>query len=316
MSLPLKLKLLLMIEGLVRPDVATTTPEKSRKKFKHGLKQLGWIIQYSPETLYSVKDEWIPVTEDGKIRLRIFRPLETSSLPVIVYFHGGGFVQGDIDTHDATCRRLAKHNQCVVVSVDYRLAPEFPYPIPGEDCYAATLWVVAHAKSFGGNPDRVVVMGDSAGGNLATVVCMMARDQTGPALAGQLLIYPALDATLSMPSINTYGTGYFLTKELIAWYVNHYCGKTENKRLPYLSPIFAENLRQLPPTVIVTAEFDPLKDEGELYATRLREAGNAVHYTEYKRMIHGFLSMPKLLRETRDLELQISLTLNQFFGRT
>jgi len=316
MSLPLKLKLLLLIESLVRPDVATTTPEKSRAKFKKGLKQLGWIIQYSPEKLYSIQDEWIPVPEGDKILLRIYRPDEASALPVILYFHGGGFVQGDIDTHDNLCRRLAKQNHCVVVSVDYRLAPEYPYPIPGEDCYAAMLWTVAHVKTFGGDTDKLVVMGDSAGGNLATVVCMMARDRNGPSIIGQLLIYPALDATLCMPSITANGEGYFLTKELIAWYVNHYCGKTDDKRQAYLSPLFAEDLTNLPPFLLITADYDPLKDEGELYARRLRDAGIEGSYTDYKRMIHGFFSMPKLLKETRDLERQVSLTLNQFFGRT
>lgn len=279
---------------------------------KKAIKELKALAQYPKENLFQVRDEAIKVSGDGEIVLRIYKPIEGDSLPLLLYFHGGGFVVGDLESHDSTCRRLAIQNKCVVVAVDYRLAPEYPFPIPCEDCYEATVWAVGNASSLGVNPDRVAVMGDSAGGNLATVVTMMARDRQGPAIACQVLIYPTTDATKSMNSIQSLSDGYLLTKDMIYWFSKNYCGLEGNLRQPYLSPLFATNLMNLPPALIITAEFDPLKDEGEAYAKKLRENGNQVTFREYAGMIHVFFQMPKYLAEARLAEAQITSFLRQY----
>jgi len=245
--------------------------------------------------------------------LRIYRPIEGKVLPLLLYFHGGGFVVGDLESHDSTCRRLAKQNECVVVAVDYRLAPEYPFPIPCEDCYEAIVWAVKNASSLGVNPERVAVMGDSAGGNLATVVAMIARDRKGPTIACQVLIYPTTDASKSMPSIESLKDGYLLTKEMIHWFSKNYCGLEDNLRQSYLSPLFATDLINLPPALVITAEFDPLKDEGEEYARKLKESGNHVVFKEYEGMIHVFFQMPKYLPEARMAEAQVASFLQQYF---
>jgi acetyl esterase len=312
MGVPLKLKLLLLYDRIVdRVDLTTLTPEDSRKQMEDGIKKVRSYIQYPDEELNEIREERVPVSGGDHITLRIYRPNSKAYLPLIIYFHGGGWVQGSLDTHDNSCRRLAKHNAAVVVSVDYRLAPEFPFPVPGEDCYTATEWAVEHAGSFGANPAQLIVMGDSAGGNMAALVALMARDKNGPRITMQVLIYPALDATLSMPSIHSLGEGYLLTEEKMRWYRDHYCGKEPDKTQPYLSPVFASDLTNLPPALIITAEFDPLKDDGKVYAKRLKEAGNEVVFKEYKGMIHAFLAMPKLLRSTREAEAQIAAVISQ-----
>jgi acetyl esterase len=304
MPLPFKLKFLLWLDGLNSPDISKLTPITSRANMRKSLNQLKWLIHEKDEVLFSIEERPLALRE-GLIKVRIYRPVEKKGLPLILFFHGGGFVQGDVYTHDHNCRRIAIQNNAVVVSVDYRLAPEFPFPVPGQDCYEATLWAVEHATSLGADPNKLIVMGDSAGGNLATVVAMMARDLGGPAIKAQVLIYPSLDATLSMSSVQHYGKGYFLTKEKMNWYVAHYTG-TADKKHPYLSPLLAPDLKCLPPALIITAEFDPLIDEGELYAKRLRNEGVSVVYKEYKGMIHGFFSMPGLLKEAREAESEIT----------
>lgn len=292
------------MDKLMGQDIKKLSPEQARAAMRKGVTQLQKLTRYREEKLFRVEERPI-VLRKGLIKARIYQPVEQDGLPLIMFFHGGGFVQGDVYTHDHNCRRLALQNNAVVVSVEYRLAPEFPFPIPAEDCYEATCWAVEQAKELGANPHKLVVMGDSAGGNLATVVCMMSRDRGGPPISAQVLIYPALDATLSMPSINRLGKGYFLTKEKMEWYVGHYSRNEANKRHPHLSPLFADKLQDLPPALIITAEFDPLLDDGETYAKKLKEAGVPVEYREYKGMIHAFFSMPGFLREAHEAEDQV-----------
>jgi acetyl esterase len=293
-------------------DFTKVTAAQFRADNKKAIKELKALAQYPQENLFQIRDETIKVSGEGAIVLRIYKPIEGNTLPLLLYFHGGGFVVGDLESHDSTCRRLAKQNKCVVVAVDYRLAPENPFPIPCEDCYAALEWAVKNASSLGANPTQVAVMGDSAGGNLATVVAMMARDKDGPKICCQVLIYPTTDATLSADSINKLATGYVLTREMMQWFVHHYCGNETDLKQPYLSPLFAENLKSLPPALIVTAEFDPLKGEGEAYAKKLKENGNQVVFKEYAGMIHVFFQMPKFLPEARMAEAQVSSFLQQY----
>jgi acetyl esterase len=227
-----------------------------------------------------------------EIPVRVYRPSPAQDLPALVYFHGGGFVICNLDTHDRLCRSLANASGCVVVAVDYRLAPEHKYPAAADDAYAATRYVAEHAVEFGIDPNRIAVGGDSAGGNLATVVALMARDRGGPALKFQLLIYPVTDFTEhSTQSERDYGHGYFLDVELMDWFGDQYFAADADRHSAYASPAKATDLRHLPPAFVLTGECDPLRDQGEAYAERLRSAGVAVAVTRYEGMIHPFLSL-------------------------
>ena len=214
-------------------------------------------------------------------------------LPVVVYFHGGGFVIGDIASHDTTCQRLAAGVPALVVSVDYRLAPEHRFPAAVDDCEAATAWASAHSPEFGGDPSRLAVAGDSAGGNLAAVIARRARAGGGPSIAFQLLVYPVTDMTRSLPSHTENGTGYLLDSDAMSWFLDNYLAKAD-RRHPDASPLFADDLSGLPPAFVLTAEFDPLRDEGEAYAERLRTAGVPVTTSRYDGMIHGFYGLDSI----------------------
>jgi acetyl esterase len=238
----------------------------------------------------------------GDIAVRVYRPASSSSagpLPLVVYFHGGGWVIGSIDSHDPICHQLATGVPAVVVSVDYRLAPEAPFPAAVDDALAATAWVADHAGELGGDPRRLVVAGDSAGGNLAAVVSHKARDAGGPALAYQLLIYPATDLMRSMASHTENGEGYFLTTGAMDWFIGHYLGDGDPRQAD-ASPLFDPDLTGLPPGLVITAEYDPLRDEGEAYAWLVAEAGGKVTDVRYDGMIHGFFGMDAIVPAAAD----------------
>jgi acetyl esterase len=228
----------------------------------------------------------------GAIVMRAYRPAGTGReeiLPALVYFHGGGFVIGDLDTHDVLCRQLANGARCAVFSVDYRLAPENPFPAAVEDCIAATRYVCERAKTLRVDPARVAVGGDSAGGNLATVVALDARDAGGPGLCFQLLIYPATDQRCGFASHERNGDGYLLTRHSIGYFRGHYLPREADWLDWRASPLLAKNLAALPPAFVLTAGFDPLVDEGRAYAERLAKENVEVAYREYPDMIHGFV---------------------------
>jgi acetyl esterase len=229
----------------------------------------------------------------GEIPVRVYRPQSDEPLPVVVYFHGGGWVIGDITTHDTTCQRLAAGVPAVVVSVDYRLAPEHRFPAAVDDCDAATAWVSAHAAELGGDAARLAVAGDSAGGNLAAVIALRARDSGGAPIAFQLLVYPATDLTRSLPSHTENGEGYLLDNDAMTWFVGQYLVDSDARHAD-ASPLFVEDLTGLPPALVVTAEFDPLRDEGEAYAQRLRDAGVDATTSRYDGMIHGFYGLDSI----------------------
>ena len=255
-----------------------------------------------------VEELSIPVA-GGHIRGRLYAPATSGPLPVMVHFHGGGWVLMDLGTHDGYCRTLANRSGCAVVAVEYRKAPEFPFPVPVEDCYAALQWVVAQAAALGIDAGRVGVVGDSAGGNLATAVALMARDQGGPALRLQLLTYPAVDATMSAPSITENAGAPLLGKPQMAWFWQHYNAAHADPRDPRLSPLYAASFAGLPPTLLCTAEFDPLRDEGEAYADKLRAAGVTVEYLRFGGVFHGFLLMSKIIPEgARLIAAQVAFT--------
>jgi acetyl esterase len=235
------------------------------------------------------------------IALRTYTPLDAKAamLPGLVFFHGGGFVIGDLDTHDDLCRLLANGSFCRVVSVDYRLAPEHPFPAAVEDCYAATKWVAEHASEIG-IAGPIAVGGDSAGGNLAAVVAQLAKTQ-GPALAFQLLIYPVTQlGGPEMPSMEENAKGYFLERESMQWFTRMYCPDAAMQADPRMSPLRAKDLSGLPPAYVATAGFDPLRDEGKAYADKLDAAGVSVTYVNYPGMIHGFFSLRGLIPKARE----------------
>ena len=257
------------------------------------------------EPVARVEAPSIPGTA-GAIPARVYTPAGDPPFPALVYFHGGGWVIGDIDTHDAVCRQLTNAAGCVVISVDYRLAPEHRFPAAAEDAYAATRWVAENAASLGVDPERIAVGGDSAGGNLAAVVTLMARDagtpargRGGPPLAYQLLIYPVTDHDFDTESYRANAEGYLLTKADMVWFWNHYLPDEAQRNHPYASPLRAPDLRGLPPALVITAEYDPLRDEGAAYATRLRAAGVPAIHRDYEGVFHGFFSMSAQIDKAR-----------------
>ena len=230
----------------------------------------------------------------GDLRVRLYRPrgaADAGLLPALVFFHGGGWTIGDLDTHDVVCRVLADLTPCVVVSVDYRLAPEHKFPAAVDDAIAATRWVAREATRLGIDARRIAVGGDSAGGNLAAVVALIVRDEGGPRLAMQTLIYPATDMAADTPSHLRYGEGYLLTRDAILWFRSNYLRDAADEADWRASPLKAADLSRLPPAYVITAGFDPLVDEGRAYVDRLQAAGVPVTYECFEGMIHGFVTM-------------------------
>ncbi|MHA6793019.1 alpha/beta hydrolase [Pseudonocardia bannensis] len=269
-------------------------------------------LQGEPEDVHEVYDRTVPGPA-GDIPVRVYRPDGDGPHPVIVYFHGGGWVIGDIEVADKPCRTLSNVAGAAVVSVGYRKAPEDRYPAAPEDCYAATKWVAENAAELGIDASRIAVAGDSAGGNLAAVVALMAKDRGGPALAYQLLIYPATDGAGEYPSRVENGEGYLLTKGAMDWFYGHYLESPDVAEEPYVSPIRGE-LAGLPPATVITAGYDPLRDEGDAYAKALADAGVAVEHIENPSMIHGFFWMLGALEHTRGVYDQAGTHLRAAFG--
>jgi acetyl esterase len=315
MKIPFNLRLLLWAHNRQGAfDAQKSTPESFRGFNETEGKRLAFLVDYKPEKMHQITNKTIQ-TPTHEIPIRIYQPVEGDSLPILMYFHGGGFTIGSLETHDSLCRRLAKLIKCVVISVDYRLGPEHKFPAAPEDAFQATLWAYENAKSIKGDAHRIALMGDSAGGNLATVVSMMARDRGVPfKILHQVLIYPCVDATLSGESIETNAKGYILTKDMMQWFLNHYTQAATDLKAAYLSPLWAENLQNLPPALIITAEYDPLCSEGTQYARKLREAGNQVIHTNYEGMVHIFFQMPKFLKKCRIAHEQVASILRMVFG--
>jgi len=257
---------------------------------------------------------------DEPIPLRIYLPEGEGPFPVLVFFHGGGWMRGSPDAYDGPCRLLTKNAECVVVSVDYRRAPEHPFPAGLEDCYAATEWAAEHAADLEGDPDRVAVGGDSAGGNLTAAVTLAARDRDGPDLAHQVAVYPAVNppSVRWFDSYDENATGYFLEMDSVEWYYDQYLASDADVGNAYVFPLRARTLADLPPATVLTAGFDPLLDEGEAYVERLEGAGIDVEHLHYESQIHGFLSLYEYIDEGREAidavtaQLRDALTIDKY----
>src|SRR3984957_2494858 len=278
-----------------RPPYETLTPREAREFYLAGRV----ITNPEPPELKSVAPLSIP-SPAGSIPARVYTPLKLRAAgglaPCLVFFHGGGWVIGDLDSHDVACRKLAHEGELIVISVDYRLAPEHKFPAAVDDAITATTWISGNAKSLGIDVSRLMVGGDSAGGNLAAVVALSARDGNGPPIAGQVLIYPATDFAMTHGSHREPETSILLTHSVIRWFRDHYLGSADGSDWR-ASPARASTLAGPPPAHVLTAGADPLRDEGEEYARRLKEAGVAVTYRHFPGQFHGFFTMGKLLHQ-------------------
>ena len=270
------------------PPVHTMTGAQARATIRSR-----FVPASDPEQVGAVTDTHV-TGPGGDVPIRIYRPVSDAAvLPVVVYAHGGGFVFCDLDSHDGLCRNLTNRTGAVFISVDYRLAPENPWPAAAEDFHAVTSWVADNADVLGIHADRIAVGGDSAGGNLAAVAALMARDRGGPDLAAQLLLYPVIAADFDTESYERFGTGFYNPKPALQWYWDQYVPNDADRTHPYASPL-AANLERLPPAVVVLTGHDPLHDEGAAYADALEAAGVVVTRCSFDGGIHGFMTMPML----------------------
>jgi acetyl esterase len=279
-----------------RPPYETLTPAEAREFYLAGRP----VTNPEPPELKSVEPLAIPAPH-GTIPARVYTPKNlrpaNGLAPCLVFFHGGGWVIGDLDSHDVVCRKLANEGRLIVISVDYRLAPEHKFPAAIDDAIAATKWIADHASKLGIDAARLSVGGDSAGGNLAAVVAIAARDGNGPAIAGQVLIYPAIDFAMTHRSHSEPETSILLTHTVIKWFRDHYLNGAADVHDWRASPARAKTLIGLPPAYVLTAGADPLRDEGDEYADRLKQAGVAVTWRHFPGQFHGFFTMGKLLQQ-------------------
>ena len=271
------------VNSLGLPPVWEVSPEQARINAAARPRPAG------PE-VGAVRDAMIPAP-DGDVPVRIYTPEGSGPFPILAWYHGGGWVVGDLDSADATARHLCKGAGCVVVSVDYRLAPETKFPGPAEDCYAATVWAVENAAALNADASRLAVGGDSAGGNLAAAISLMAADRGGPDIVHQLLVYPVTEVNYETPSYTENAEGFLLARDAMIWYWEAYLASEADASNPYAAPMKADNLAGQPSALVITAEFDPLRDEGEAYGRRLQAAGVETTISRYDGMIHGFFGM-------------------------
>jgi acetyl esterase len=298
--------LLAAMEAQGAPDFAELSVSQARDVAGTFKALQGPLVQVA-----SVRDRTVPGPA-GALPIRIYTP-NGAPRGVLVYFHGGGWVIGDLETHDVLCRQLTAGAGIAVVAVDYRLAPEHKFPAAADDALTATRWVAAHAGELGVDTARLAVGGDSAGGNLAAVVSLMARDQGGPPLAMQVLLYPVTDVAAEAQSYTDFADGFMLTRDSMRWFIAHYLSGRRDATDWRVSPLRAPSLAGVAPALVVTAGFDPLRDEGDAYARKLREAGVRVDAVCYGGMIHGFAPMGRLVETGNRAVAHVAATLREAF---
>lgn len=288
------------------PPLHEMTPTQARAAFE------AMRVPIPGETVARIASHSVPACGGTAVPVRLYVPAGADErAPGLVYFHGGGWVIGSPDTHENLCKALANRSGARVVSVDYRLAPEHPWPAAPEDCYAVVRHLAENGSQFGIDGARLAVAGDSAGGNLAAVVALLARDRAGPALRHQVLLYPVVDHDFERPSYRENGEGYFLTRDGMRWFWDQYVADPAGRNDGYVSPQRAETLAGLPSATVITAEYDPLRDEGEAYAERLRAAGVTTTCTRYDGQIHGFVSLLDLIDAGRRAVDQVGAALRE-----
>jgi acetyl esterase len=296
-----------------RPPFETLSPAEARKAYLASKP----VLQPDPPPVAEVRNLEAPGSA-GPIPLRLYRGQDAAQgrrQPALIYFHGGGWVIGDLDSHDQVCRSLANAIPSVVVAVDYRLAPEHAFPAAVDDAIAATDWIAANAARLGIDPARLAVGGDSAGGNLAAVVCLDARERGGPRLRHQVLVYPGTDMRMGWPSIERHAEQLPLTRAAMRWFVGHYLRAPGDMTDWRASPLLAASHRDLPPALVITAGFDPLQDEGEAYAKALSRAGVEVRHERFEGQIHGFLTMGRIVSDSGRAIALAAATLKKAFDK-
>lgn len=314
--MPFLLRILLFYVNYFKSegDLAAISPQKMRDINQREYQKLRNLIDPDHLPMATVKDHQCTTRDGTQITIRHYVPQKVQGEQAILFYHGGGFVTRDINTHDQACRRFATYCKVPVFSVNYRLAPEYKFPIPVEDCEDAYRWLVDQAASFQIDASRIVVAGDSAGANLATVVCLRTRQtQEYPMPWRQILIYPVVDGRMGHPSITEMGKGYFLTKELMEWFIRHYQREEKDRLNPHFSPLLATDFSGLPPAYICTAQYDPLRDEGKDYAERLQAAGVTTIYKNFDYTIHGFMN---LRRPCKPQNEEMNLAIRDFLQRS
>jgi acetyl esterase len=291
------------------PEVWQAPVSTIRKNLENRAVQSG-----EPEKIYEVVHRYIP-GPTADLPVRIYRPVRGAVLPALVFFHGGGWVSNNLDSYEQAMRSLANKGQFIVVAVNYQKAPELPFPIPFDDCYATLLWVAANSQSLGIEPTQIGVGGDSAGGNLAAAVALKARDTADVDLAFQLLIYPCNDNEMNYDSAYNNATGYGLSTQAMKWFWQQYLSKKSDLKNPYAVPVAAKDFSNLAPAIITTAEFDPLLDDGYIYAELLRKSGVQTVYREYDGVIHGYFSLAGITAEASVLHQHVADEINALLAR-
>lgn len=296
----------ILLKGIEILQIDLFKENKSLRDIRETSQNSRKFLQKKTTPIFHLKDTAF-AGPAGSIRVRIYTPSPQTGLPVILYFRGGGWIMGNLDSHDNICRLLANSANGIVVSVDYRLAPEHPFPAAVNDAYAALNWVSENAASFGGDPDLIAIAGDSAGGNLAAGVALMSRDRRGPKISAQVLIYPVINAMeLNTKSYRQFKEGFYLTKQYMENFIALYLPNQKDRQHPYASPLLAGSLADLPPALVLTAEFDPLRDEGLAYAEKLHDSGVPITHIRYQGMIHGFVGMDRLFGQSKQAITDIS----------
>ncbi|MDB5227504.1 MAG: alpha/beta hydrolase [Bacteroidota bacterium] len=296
-----KLRSLLWFVNHVQPLRDEDAPDIAKERIKTSkAANLGKILLDRRKPVKEVRDFKI-----GDIPVRLYRDSTAPDQKIIIYFHGGGFVFYNIDSHDNIARRLCRMNDCTVISVDYRLAPEHTFPAAHEDGYEVIRYIVDHADELRIDPAKIILAGDSAGGNISACACHHFKKDKNIRIAAQILIYPWIDGKIDSPSIDEYGEGFLLTRKSMLWFQKTYTPKVEDRLNPEVSPIYQKDFKNLPPVFLITAEYDPLKYEGKMYADKLKENGNVVLYKDYKELVHGFFNLPGLSDESMQVYYDI-----------